>query len=157
MRMILAGGLAMALASCGGGDADDGASGGTYQRTTEVGDEGGEMVSRAGGDIEVELPSGITVYPGAQVLATNAVTLPEGKGQTVFMQTQDPVTEVAEFYRKQASDLGIVFSNEMKSGDTQLLSGKAPSGTGMDMMVASNEEGTTIQLTVSRQASSEGY
>ena len=107
------------------------------------------MQTRVGGDIEVDLPAGFSVYPGAKIVATNAVTLPEGKGHTVFMQTQDPVAEVADYYRQQASAAGIEFSNEMNSGDTQLLAGKAPSGTAMNMMVATNDEGTTIQLTVS--------
>ena len=153
MRMILAGVLAVALASCGGGDdAEDGVSGGTYQRTVDVGDEGGKMDTRVGGDIEVDLPAGFSVYPGAKVIATNVVTLPQGKGRTVFMQSQDPVGEVADYYRKQATDAGIEFSNEMNSGDTQLLAGTAPSGTSMNIMVATNDEGTTIQLTVSEGA-----
>lgn len=156
MRMILAGSLALALAACGGGDGEDGASGGTYQRTVDVGDEGGKMDTRVGGDIEVELPAGFSVYPGAKVIATNAVTLPQGKGRTVFMQTQDPVAEVADYYRKQASDAGVEFSNEMNSGDSQLLAGTAPSGLGMNMMVSTNDEGTTIQLTVSEGAPADG-
>lgn len=147
MRMILAGALALVLAACGGGDAEDGASGGAYQRTVDVGN-GGQVDTRVGGDIEVDLPAGFSVYPGAKVVATTAANVAQGKGRTVFMQTQDPVAEVADYYRKQASDAGVEVTNTMNSGDAQMLAGKAPSGTGMNVLVTTNDEGTTIQLSV---------
>ncbi|MEW4447487.1 hypothetical protein [Qipengyuania sp. JC766] len=159
MRIAVALAAVIALSGCDGGASDDtpeargDASGGEYRQTFDLGD-GNDAEVRAGGNIDVQLPAGFTVYPGAEVVTTMSASSADGEGRTTMMTTNDDPADVIAFYRKQAEAAGFAIANEMDSGTARMISGQSADGTGLNVIVGTGEDGTTISLSIGKAGSS---
>ena len=137
MRTMALGVAALALSACGSSesgsfDTEDGS--GTYtldedgdgveMRFTD--DEGNETTLNSGSDVEVDLPDGFTIYPGAEVVQKTVLNSAEGEGSLLMMTSSDTPQAMADHYRAQAEAAGIEISMEMTSGDTRIIGGEGP-------------------------------
>ena len=149
------GAATLALAACGSsGDGEGDASGADYEQSYDTG--AGTATVSTGGEISVDLPLGFETYPGAQVLTSVKLNNPGLRGNTVYMETDDSVQEVTDFYRAQAEAQGIEINMETVSAGTTLLAGQVENQSGFNMMATVGDEGrTTVQLTVSESTETE--
>lgn len=144
---------ALLLAACGSGDSGDGDGysadeGGDATYSGSLGDDENNVDIRAGGDIEVDLPSGYSVYPGAKVVTSMATNTVAGKGKTLIMESDDAASKVVTFYRGQAESAGVEISTEIASSDTNMISGKTPDNQVFNLVVNDSDGTSTIQLSI---------
>ncbi|MDJ0642844.1 MAG: hypothetical protein QNJ15_08505 [Erythrobacter sp.] len=157
MRLVLTsaiGASALALSACGSessgtittedgetveysvdGDDSDSAT----MRIT--GPDGEEVVSRTGPGVDVNLPDGISMYPGAKVVSNTVVSGgTEGSGSMIMFESEDSPEAITGFYRKQAEDAGITIQIDAKMNDAQMIAGEKESDNSSFMVTASREE-----------------
>lgn len=79
-------------------------------RTTIAPHDEHPAVGRSGPRVPIVLPDGFTLYPGAEVV-TNTVIERGGHQRTLLVfETNDPVSDVIAFYRRQGAAAGAQFS-----------------------------------------------
>lgn len=134
-------------------DASGGADGGGVQIT---GPDGQTATLGAGAGAPKDLPSWLTLYPGAEVKGSYSGTTADGKGATIQLTTSDSIEEVLEFYETSFKDGGFqVSKNTYSSGSG--TGGGTISGTTADgkktaaALVGSDGGATTINLSYSEK------
>ena len=81
---------------------------------------------QSGVTLPVELPDGITVFPGASVTSHSRV-LRGGRVRTLIaFTTPQPLPEVILFYRQQVKEADIALAVDLTSQDRASLAGKGP-------------------------------
>ncbi len=128
---------------------DDASSGETTMRIT--GPDGEEVVSRTGAGVELSLPDGISMYPGAKIVSNTVVTGgPEGSGSMIMFESDDSPDDIAKHYRKQAKDAGITIQIDADMNGAKMLAGENEADGTSFMVSASREEGesTLAQMMV---------
>ena len=153
---------ALALAACGGSETsgeittDDGDTG-EYTIDNETGESSmtittpdGETRMQSGPGVAPDLPSGWTIYPGAEVVNTVNIAGAEGGGALVTMTTDASADDVIAHYRKQAEAAGFPISLEMNTSASRLISGQKDNGASFSVSVALSEDDspTMVQLTL---------
>ena len=103
---------------------------------------------RSGRDVDVDLPEGFALYPGAEVLSNASVAGAEGTGAMITMTTADPAEEVMAYYRRQAEAAGVTIGTTMSSGDTHMIAGEGTEGTAFSANATRQGDQTTVILTV---------
>ncbi len=170
MRIVLISAIcasAIALSSCGSEPSatfttDDGetvevttdedSSGETSMRIT--GPDGEEVVARSGEGVELALPDGMSMYPGAKIVQSTVVSGgSEGAGSLVIFETDDSPKEVTDFYRKQAQDAGITIQMDADMNGNRMIAGEMEGSETGFMVSASREDSdvTRAQLLVNNQ------
>ena len=124
-------------------------SGGTTMRIT--GPDGEEIVARTGEGIELALPDGFSMYPGAKIVQSTVVTGgSEGAGGLIIFESDNSPKEITDFYRKQAKDAGITIQIDADMNGSKMLAGEKEGSEIGFMVSASREDGdlTRAQLMV---------
>ncbi len=160
-KIALFAGVAL-LASCGSPDegtieTEDGEVAydidrdGESVEATFTGPDGEVARFESGPNADAELPSGFTVYPGAQVVMNQTVTTNDGGGSIIVMTASASAEDVIEFYRDQASRAGIEIASEINANGTRVIGGEAEDGTALSVSAIPSGDGSTqIQLTIGR-------
>ena len=128
---------------------DSDSSGETTMRIT--GPDGEEVVSRTGAGVDIELPDGISMYPGAKIVSNTVVSGgSEGSGSMIMFESSDSPEEITQHYRKQAEDAGIAIQIDAKMEDAHMIAGEKKSDNSSFMVTATREEGdvTSAQMMV---------
>ncbi len=167
MRFVLTSAIgvgALALAACGSEQsgtittedgetieysADSESSGETTMRIT--GPDGEEVVSRTGAGVELSLPDGISMYPGAKIVSNTVVSGgSEGSGSMIMFESSDSPEDITKYYRKQAESAGITIQIDASMNDAQMIAGEKKSDNSSFMVTATREDGdvTTAQMMV---------
>lgn len=137
------------LAACGSADDGGAAPDQAGQSGISITGDDGEQVQVAGGDAALAaLPPGFTVYPGAQVTSSTAISTGTGGGVILVMQTDDSVEEVIAFYSTQATAAGVRLDGQVTTQSNTLIGGEGDGGLAFSASAAPGPAGTIIQLTV---------
>jgi hypothetical protein len=100
--------------------------------------------------IPADFPKAVPVYPGAKVIA--AVSISQGEGHMLTLTTNDSVTAVSDYYKKNMT--GFKIDGEMSSGDTTILTmSNAQLTVSISATKSSTEDNTAVQLTASKRSS----
>ncbi|MDN3644882.1 hypothetical protein QWY75_01535 [Pontixanthobacter aestiaquae] len=110
--------------------------------------EDGTATVRTGADVPVDLPSGFSIYPGAEVLNNVIIDREGDKGAMVSMTSDASAADMVAFYRKQAEAAGIKIETEVKTGAMTMIGGESESGTGFSFMATPNGDATNGQLMI---------
>ena len=152
MRATITLASAILLAACGSdtsgtfetGDGEEGSytvnqDGGEV--TAEITSDEGTTTIRSGESVEVDLPDGYSMYPGARIVSATTMSGVSNNGSMVFFESDAAPEDVVTHFRKQAEADGVKIQMEMKTGDTQILSGEGDDGRIFSITV--NDEGGT--------------
>lgn len=123
------------------------------ETTATITTDEGTAVIRSGENVEIDLPAGFAVYPGAKVVHNTSVNQNGNRGSMVVMESDAAADKIAEFYRKQAEDAGIKVEFEMSMEDGQMLGGTSEEGQSFTLNTSGDGEVTTIQLMVGQENS----
>lgn len=102
---------------------------------------------RSGSTVPVNLPAGLTVFPGADIIRHSRVEL-EGKVFSIVeFQTAEPVAKVLLFHREQVAAAGIPIHVDINGDDVASIAGTGPKFE-YALTARSVTEGTRAQLSV---------
>lgn len=111
--------------------------------------EEGRMVLQAGA--EVELPSWLKAYPGAEMQGTMSSRTADAESGSVGMTTQDSVDEAAAFFEKVFKDAGLKVAtvrSQGAGGTGAMISGESADGKRSAVaMISRDDDQTSIALT----------
>jgi hypothetical protein len=154
-------GVAVAVLLAGCGSSDSGTietEDGTVEYDTEhsgaeaqirfTDKEGNETVINSGAEAAAILPDGFTVYPGAQVASSTAVSRPGGAGTMTVMMSSDTPQQMAAHFRRQAEAAGFAIEMEMTSNDTVTIGGESTDGRAFTFNASQSGAQTTGMLMV---------
>lgn len=151
-------GAAMALSACGSsesGTIDIGGDEGTYTvdsdgdgYSIQASTEDGEFSLNTGDDLDVDMPDGFTLYPGASV--TSDMTLDQDDGGSVItMESDASADDVLSYYRSEAEAAGIEIKVEMDVRGMKVLAGEDADGASFTVRAGAGDDGgTTTTLMV---------
>lgn len=109
-----------------------------------------EVQLGAGSSVPADFPKAVPIYPGAKVIS--AVTISQGEGHMVMLNTSDSTQQVLEYYKKNLS--GFKVDGELAGGDTTILTMSNAELTVSVSATKSSDDGTTlINLTASAKKS----
>ncbi len=113
----------------------------------------GKAVMRSGQGVPVQLPKGISLYPGSAVISSTIVDQPDGTGTMVMFEAAAKGAEIMAHFKRQAEAAGFAIELEATMNDTVMLSGKRDSdGTSFMVNASAAEDGkTTGQLVIGRE------
>lgn len=161
MRNFLIIGAAGLLAACGSDSGTIETEDGTTEYSVDSGNgeaeirmtdnDGNETVVSSGSDVEVDLPDGYSIYPGATIVSNTVMSGADGNGMMVIMTSSDSPDEMVEFYREQAEAAGIEIQMEMTTADARVIGGEGPGGAAFSFNVSQSGEETNGMLMVSRE------
>ena len=150
---------AMLLAACGSSESgtietDDGTV--EYEADTSgdgvemsfTDDEGNETTLTSGSNVEVDLPDGFSIYPGAEIVQNTVVDGADGQGSMIIMTSSDTPQEMVNHFRSQAEAAGIDIQMEMTSGDTRIIGGEGPDDRFFSFTASGEGDETTGMLTI---------
>ncbi len=157
--LILAGGMALALAACGSETSgefttDDGKNA-EYTIDEDSGEtsmtikgEDGEATLRSGANVPVSLPDGFTLFPGSKVVTNTVVDQPDGKGTMVTFEADAPADKVVAHYRDAAKAAGFDIQLEMTTNGTMMVGGERKADGSSISVTATGGEPTTGQIII---------
>lgn len=109
-----------------------------------------EVQLGAGSSVPADFPKAVPIYPGAKVIS--AVTISQGEGHMVMLNTSDSTQQVLEYYKKNLSSFKV--DGELAGGDTTILTMSNAELTVSVSATKSSDDGTTlINLTASAKKS----
>ncbi len=159
MRKLVISLAALALAACGGSEsASSETEDGTGEYTVDndgdgvemrfTDDEGNETTLNSGSNVEVNLPDGFTIYPGAEIVQSTAIDSADGQGSLVMMTSSASPQQMIDHYRSQAEAAGVDIQMEMTSGDTRVIGGEGPEDRFFSFTASASGDESTGMLTV---------
>ncbi len=126
-------------------------------RVTIGGQEGSIVVESDEGNVtigagaEVELPSWLKLYPGAEAQGTMSSNAPGKRGGSVGFTTGDSVDKVVAFYERVFKEAGLAVNTvRRQSADVSgaMISGESADGKRSVLLTVGKEEkGTAVTLT----------
>lgn len=161
MRILLAIGGSIMLAACGSSDtttfeAEDGTSefqvDGSDAEMRFTDNEGSETTVTSGSKVDVDLPDGFTIYPGADVVSNTVINGNDGQGTLVVMTSSASVDDMVAHYRRQAEAAGIDIGMEMTTNANRMIGGEGPNGAMFSFTATASDDRTTGMLTVGRDS-----
>ncbi|MBE7485585.1 MAG: hypothetical protein HS104_37150 [Polyangiaceae bacterium] len=109
-----------------------------------------EVQLGTGSSVPADFPKAVPIYPGAKVIS--AVTISQGEGHMVMLNSSDSTQQVLEYYKKNLS--GFKVDGELAGGDTTILNMSNAELTVSVSATKSSDDGTTlINLTASAKKS----
>lgn len=151
MRTTTALAAVFLLAACGSAQEEGSAPAAPVEGGISIaGDDGGQVQVAGGDEAVAALPPGFSVYPGAQVTSSTAISTGTGGGVILVMQTSDPVDKVIEFYSTQATAAGVRLDGQVVTQSNTLIGGEGEGGLAFSASAAAGGDGTIVQLTVGR-------
>ncbi|GMV14934.1 MAG: hypothetical protein DYH12_23980 [Sorangiineae bacterium PRO1] len=109
-----------------------------------------EVQLGTGSSVPADFPKAVPIYPGAKVIS--AVTISQGEGHMVMLNSSDSTQQVLEYYKKNLS--GFKVDGELAGGDTTILTMSNAELTVSVSATKSSDDGTTlINLTASAKKS----
>jgi hypothetical protein len=109
------------------------------EMTAEISSNDGTTTIRSGQDVSVDLPDGYSMFPGAKIVSATTMSGASNNGSMVFFESGAAPDDVIAHFRKQAEADGVKIQMEMKTGNTQILSGEGKDGRIFSVTV--NDEG----------------
>ncbi|MFL0356069.1 hypothetical protein ACI5KX_06275 [Erythrobacter sp. GH1-10] len=113
----------------------------TGETTASITTDESTATLRSGANVEVDLPSGFSLYPGAEVVSNTVVDHAGGKGVMLVMQSSDSTEDLIEFYREQAEEAGIKVELDMRMNEMMMLGGQADDGTTFSFNTSPSDDG----------------
>ena len=114
----------------------------------KVEDEGVELVMGEQVDVPDDFPKDVPIYPGAKVFG--AISLKEDQQFTVQAKTSDSPDKVVDYYQKELAGNGWIEEMTMSQPELKMLT-YSKDGRTVSAMVAKEDEGTVITLTVGKR------
>lgn len=159
--------ISLSLAACGDGSSDlfpeedgsgsgaainaDGSSAST--KTTIETSEGGTITQETGANLAVELPAGLTLFPGAKVVANTRTSSDQGNQTTIMFESKAAPVDVIAHYKKQAEEADLELPIALTFEDSSTIAGDRASD-GLKLTVSATRpkdaDATTVMLNVSR-------
>lgn len=122
----------------------DPASGETKARIEPTGESAATL--RSGPQVQVSLPSGLTLYPGATVITNTLVERDGDQRILVVFETPDAVSQVIRFYRSQARSAGVRLTLDLGSAQRASLGGPLPGGGDLVIAARQGQAGTRVEI-----------
>lgn len=116
--------------------------------SADITTEDGSGTIRSGKKVAVDLPDGISVYPGANVISNTTFDSEAGQGGMVLMESGDSVDEVLSYYRKQAEAAGVEIKTTMETGDMAMFAGEKADGTSVSVNASKSDDGSSVSLII---------
>lgn len=116
----------------------------TGETTARIETEEGTATLRSGASVPVDLPEGITIYPGAGVVSNTVVDHADGSGAMVTLRSEDTPQKIAAHYRREAKAAGYAISLEMTIEDGTLIGGERPDGAVFSLNTTRDTDGSTL-------------
>ncbi|MXO90770.1 hypothetical protein [Pontixanthobacter aquaemixtae] len=110
--------------------------------------EDGTAKIRSGADVEVDLPDGFSLYPGAKVVTNTTFNQADGKGSMIIFTSGDKAADIVSYYRKQAEAAGVKIEMEMKTAQGTMLAGKGEGDKVFSVNANEKDGETTAQMMV---------
>ena len=153
-KAIIAIGTALALTACGSDESgtfetDSGEGSYTVDRdgddvNIQASSDEGEFSLTTGDDLDVAMPEGFSVYPGATVVSNMTVDQEDGGGGSVVtLQSDASVDELLAFYRAEASGAGIEIKSELDVRGMQIIAGEDSEGASFTFRAGEGDNGGT--------------
>jgi hypothetical protein len=109
----------------------------------EVTNSEGTAKMQAGGSVPSDWPKDAPIYAGATVTYSAAVSPTSGKpGNALLLTSNDSVTKVSDFYKKELAAKGWTITAAMQSGEAMIIGATKDSRT-LGISIAGAEEGQT--------------
>ncbi len=109
-----------------------------------------EVQLGAGSTVPADFPKAVPVYPASKVMSS--VTISQGEGHMLTLNTKDTTQQVLEYYKKNLA--GFKVDGELSAGDTTILTMSNAELTVSVTATKSSDDGTTlINLTASAKKS----
>lgn len=154
-RIALAAAASAMLAACGSEETgefttQEGETGeytidpATGETSARIETEEGTATMRSGASVPVNLPDGITIYPGASVVSNTVVDHAGGSGSMVTLRSEDAPQQIASHYRREAESAGFKIELEMKVDDGVLIGGEGPGGAVFSLNTSRDTDGSTL-------------
>ena len=100
-------------------------------------------VNASGGGTPSNLPSYVSVYPGATVQSSVIGAGPQGNGGSIAIQTSASIADVVAYYKKQTASAGFSETMNMQSGATTMFSAASKDSKKSIQIIASASDGGT--------------
>lgn len=154
--LIVAAPLAIGLAACGGEATDptapQGSSAAAGSSTTTIETPQGETITQqTGKDVIADLPTGFTIFPGANVLANTVTTFGNGRQTTIMMDSGALPAEIAAHYKDEAEEAGMEITIDLGfEGSNSIAADRTSDGLKLTVSASRKEgdEGTTVMLNI---------
>ena len=104
------------------------------KQTVDINTNGGAAVGN--------LPSFVSVYPGAKVMTSATGTSATGTGGTLVLEIKASPAEVLGFYKQKATSAGFKEEASMNMGGTQMFTAKSGDRT-IQIVTSSGDGGAT--------------
>ncbi len=160
MRWVIAGIAGLMLSGCDAPDHLDKSGAGEREAEHTIDPETGEVrmiiphkdgtaTLRSGPNVPVTLPRGISMVPGARVLAHSQFAMGDGQGSLVTFEADVEAPAVIAHFRDQARAAGFAVTLENDAAGTLMIVGERKRDGARLAVTATAGEPTTGQIVVS--------
>lgn len=104
--------------------------------------DSGKVALRTGPKVPLDLPEGLTLYPGAEIEGNTLVTRNGRKRSLLEFRTPDPPADVLTFYHGQAKGAGMAAEIDLAGPGGGSLGGNLPDGRVWSVAVKSAGKGS---------------
>ena len=158
-RLVLVAASIMALSACSSeksgtitnedGDTVEYAIDGAGEDVTAtISSDDGDATVRSGKNVDVKLPAGFTIYPGAEVQHGTSFTADNGEGGLINMTSSASPQKMVDFYRKQAEAAGARITLSATAGERMMLAGEKDGGVKFTFNAGKSGDKTEAQLVI---------
>lgn len=155
MKNLIALSSVLVLAGCGPSssgtfETEDGEEG-TYsvdysggESTVNIRTDEGSLNIRSGRNVDVDLPAGFDIYPGATVVSNTRVEHDDGSSSSVTITSSASPEKIVDYYRDKAASAGIEISTEIRNRDAVMIGGESDSGLMLSISTSPGDDGDTV-------------
>ena len=105
-----------------------------------------EVISGAG--LVIDLPEGITVYPGARVVNSSERKSAAGSSARVMMITVDSIDQIIAFYREQLTAIGVELETDEVNTALREIEGRSAEGMQVSVVATDGVVDRSISLNI---------
>lgn len=103
---------------------------------------------RSGATVPIVLPTGFTLYPGAEVVRTTTVERGGARRMLIEFRTSHPVAKVLLFHRAQAQAAGAVLEFDLDGSDAASIGGRLAGGGDFALTARADGKVTRVEMAV---------
>ncbi|MGB7419400.1 MAG: hypothetical protein WA918_09490 [Erythrobacter sp.] len=108
----------------------------------------GTTTLRSGADIPVDLPTGFSLFPGAQITTNTVFDDGGGKSVILTMTSAADSERIVRFYREQAEDAGFAIEVDATINGGRMLTGKNEEGRSFSINTMPGDDYTSATLAI---------
>lgn len=111
---------------------------------------------RSGPALPVNLPRGLTIYPGARVIGNTLVMRGSARSVLVEFETPEPIAKVIAFHRAQARAAGVTLTLDLAGTNAASIGGRTAADGEFAVTARRSSGATIVELSVSVPAGRDG-